>query len=66
MTDFTKQLICELSKKYVFETFDFKNKSPEDLLLSYQEVFEKIEKVIEYQNAKSSEEINAVLSTITY
>lgn len=52
MSDFEKQIIFELSKKYVFETFDFKNGSPEDLLKSYQDAASKIEKVIEEQNTE--------------
>ncbi len=53
MTDFQKQLIHELSKKYIFETFDFKNKSPEDLIKAYQDTSGRISKVIKDQKAES-------------
>ncbi|KAJ49188.1 6-pyruvoyl-tetrahydropterin synthase [Clostridium tetanomorphum] len=56
MSDFEKQIVFELSKQYIFETFDFKNRSPEDLLKYYQETAEKISKVIEDQNAKFAKE----------
>lgn len=50
MSDFEKQIIFELSKKYVFENFDFKNDSPQGLIKSFQETYNKIEMVIEDQN----------------
>ncbi|MBO0538535.1 hypothetical protein EXQ27_07705 [Clostridium botulinum] len=62
MDESQKQLIFELSKKYVFETFDFKSKSPEELLKYYQETSEKISKVIEEQNTKSAEESVEIFS----
>lgn len=52
MSDFEKQVISDLAKKYTFETFDFKNKSPEDLLKAYQETFEKMENLIDEQNSE--------------
>jgi hypothetical protein len=50
MSDFEKQIILELSKKYVFENFDFKNDSPQNLIKSFQETYNKIETVIEDQH----------------
>ncbi|MCB2297760.1 hypothetical protein [Clostridium tagluense] len=50
MSEYEKQIIFDLSKKYVFETFDFKNDSPQGLIKMFQEVSSKIEKVIEEQN----------------
>lgn len=52
MTDLKNKLIHDLSKKYVFENFDFKNKSPEDLLMFYQETSEKIANAIEIRNTR--------------
>lgn len=53
MDNFQNQLIVDLAKKYTYETFDFKNKSPQDLLKEYQETFNKISKVVEEQNSKT-------------
>ncbi|GKX65608.1 hypothetical protein [Inconstantimicrobium mannanitabidum] len=39
---FDQNLISELSKKYVFETFDFSNKTATELLESYQKTFEEL------------------------
>ncbi|ABS35412.1 hypothetical protein [Clostridium botulinum] len=66
MDESQKQLIFELSKKYVFETFDFKSKSPEELLKYYQETSEKISKVIEDQNTKLAEENAKILSNLNW
>jgi hypothetical protein len=55
LSDFEKQLISDLAKKYTFKNFDF-NKSPEDLLTTYQETFEKLENVIYKQNAEIASE----------
>lgn len=52
-----KQLIHDLAKEYTFKTFDFKNKSPEDLLFAYQENFSKIETIIDEENANIANEI---------
>jgi hypothetical protein len=56
MSDFQKQLISDLAKKYTFETFNFSDKSPEDLLTAYQETFDKISKVIDEQNSEIERE----------
>lgn len=66
MSDFEKQVVFDLSKKYVFETFDFKGKSPEELLKYYQETSEKISKVIDDQNAKLAEENAEILSKLNW
>lgn len=66
MSDFEKQIVFELSKKYVFETFDFKTKSPEELLKYYQETSEKISKVIDDQNTKIAEESAKMLSSLNW
>ncbi|WP_041700798.1 hypothetical protein [Clostridium kluyveri] len=52
---FEKQLIFDLSKEYVFRTFDFQNSTPEDLIKSYQDTSAKIEKVLKEQDSKNDE-----------
>jgi len=66
MSEFQKQLIHDLSKKYVFETFDFKSKSPEELLKYYQEISETISKVIEDQNAEIAEHNAELFSKLNW
>lgn len=56
MSDFEKSIIADLAKKYTFENFDFKNKTPEELILEFQNNFSKIEKVVDDQNSKIAEE----------
>ncbi|GEM_PF-4708262 len=56
MSDFEKQLIYDLAKKYTFENFDFKSNSPEELLIQFQETSTKIQNLIENQNSKIAEE----------
>ncbi|WP_373845075.1 hypothetical protein [Clostridium sp.] len=53
---FEKQLIYNLSKEYVFRTFDFKNNTPENLIKSYQDTSAKIEEVLKEQYSKKAEE----------
>jgi hypothetical protein len=52
---FEKQLVYDLSKEYVFRTFDFKNNTPEDLIKSYQDTSAKIEEVLKEQDSKNDE-----------
>lgn len=66
MSDFEKQVIFELSKKYVFETFDFKNKTPEELLAYYQETSDKIEKVIDDQNSEIARHNAEMLDKVNF
>ncbi|WP_438335207.1 hypothetical protein ACIR03_02470 [Clostridium cochlearium] len=66
MSEFQNEIVFELSKKYVFENFDFKNKSPEDLLKFYQETSERISKIIEEQNAEIANQSMEMLSKLNW
>lgn len=47
MDKFDDLVIIELAKEYVFNNFDFKSKSPEDLAKLYKETYSKIKTVFE-------------------
>lgn len=53
----------ELALKYSFETFDFKSNSPEDLVIYYQDIYNKIDTLITDQETKASEESIKALSS---
>lgn len=55
-----KAIAFELSKKYAFETFDFKNGTPEELLKLYQDTEHKIYAVLNEQKKSST---NSSLTT---
>jgi len=66
MSDFEKQIAFELSKKYAFENFNFKTNSPQGLLESFQEAYDKIEKVIEDQNTEITKKSLKAFSKISF
>lgn len=48
-----KTVSFELAKKYTFETFDFKNGTPEELLKLYQDTEDKIYNILEEQTSEA-------------
>ncbi|WP_338631117.1 hypothetical protein [Clostridium baratii] len=57
MSDFRQQLIHDLAKEYTFKNFDFK-KSPDELLMFYQETSDKLFSILEKQDAEIFNEIS--------
>lgn len=58
LSDSNEKLVYDLSKKYVFETFDFKNQPPEDLLKAFQDVHSKLSDIIyEQESLKVNESL---------